>query len=291
MSEEKNTFFPYHDIEDVIGEIVSVKPMCPGVYYMIAKKPEAPAAGEYYAVEKDSPCISSMAKTYGRQLAGRPELVLYAFSEGRSGSGIIDYEIGKYLVANHLPLPDNDSLHSIAVFQADNYPEYFGTYPVPIHTPRGFTLRWRKLINGVYWLETDQVKHFLAVCYPIWSVDLSEYVVKLAEQTDYDKSHGMEETLGHLFFSMRDGCLVLSELLPVYKELAQSDMLDMAALENAIWAYHPRYAVLHNMREQTGQNDLLHNLLASLGLIDEPNIVEDGMLAISPAAGSDYLRI
>ena len=55
---------------------------------------------------------------------------------------------------------------------------------MPLHTPRGNTVRHKRLLNGVYWIETDQCRELLAVCYPIGQGDLPVMVQEWALQTD-----------------------------------------------------------------------------------------------------------
>ncbi len=58
---------------------------------------------------------------------------------------------------------------------------------LPIYTPNGFTVRYQTLENGIYWIETDECKEILAVCYPIWYAELPGTAQKLGKITEYDK--------------------------------------------------------------------------------------------------------
>lgn len=83
-----------------------------------------------------------------------------------NGHRIVRYELYKYRLQHGLPLPEQSALRDTAVYGMELHPEYFGPYPVPLHTPRGNTVRHKRLLNGVYWIETDQCRELLAVCYP-----------------------------------------------------------------------------------------------------------------------------
>ena len=169
-----------------LGEIVLAEQPYPGVYHIAAKKSETVfTASEYYIVVKNTPIISQTVKNYGKICIGHPELLLYPLSDDKSGWRLVEYEGMKYLTQNHLPLPERETLHSTAIYFMEYHPEYFGEYPVPIITPRGYTLRHMRLDNGVYWLETDRCEQMLSVCHPIWSCELSAAALSLKQETDY----------------------------------------------------------------------------------------------------------
>ena len=100
----------------------------------------------------------------------------------------VRYESLRYRLTHDLPLDEDesDSLHTISVFGMEICPAYFGDYPVPSFTPRGFTTRHQKLMRGVFALETDQREKMVALCYPIWNAELPEAVIEAAEQIDVD---------------------------------------------------------------------------------------------------------
>ena len=132
-------------------------------------------------------------------------------AEDAGGWRIIDYELGRYRVQNHLN--QACSLHEIALNAAEFHPEYFGTYPVPFSSPRGYTTRYWILENGIYWVETDQCEEFLTVCYPVWSTELSGLAMQIGEQLEHDKTHGIHQTLGYIFFSSSVSCIPIHELM------------------------------------------------------------------------------
>ena len=93
-----------------------------------------------------------------------------------------------------------------------------------------------------------------------------------------------------MFFTEEDGCLALFELLPAHRALATSARLDKLALMNAIWSYHPEYALAHNLREQQGLNDMLGLILNDAGFECELSGSPKNMIALSDKAGTEYVR-
>lgn len=199
------------DLLDALGKILYSEQECPGVWYAVIEGNDS-AAEEYCLVERTATCISDEAKAYGRALPHHPELLSFRLDDHQSGAGIVRYEIIRYLVRNGLPLPEGESLLSAAVFGMEDYPDYFGRYPAPRLTPHGFSTRWRELRPGVFSIETDRGNALLAVCYPLWSSCLPEQIIQLAEQTDYDQEHGIDNTFGYLFFPEASAHLILAEL-------------------------------------------------------------------------------
>ena len=154
----------------------------------------------------------------------------------------------------------------------------------------GCTVRHWILDNGIYWIETEQCKELLALSYPVWSTELSDLTANLGEQTEYDKAHGIEETLGYIFFPARASCIPLRELMRARPEWAGT-VIDKPALMNAIWDAAPEYAYLMNWQEQSGKNDLFSALLAEIGMDVEPNIAMENMIPLFPDAGKDFLLL
>lgn len=181
------------DLENEIGSIVEKEMLCPGVYLLTARNEDELIARDYYAVMEKS-IIPPEAKAYGQELSG---LWLFPMTDGSEEYKLINYEVAKYRAQNNLPL--DEPLRATAFFAAQSFPDYFGALPIPIYTPRGCTIRHWILDNGIYWLETDQCEELLAVSYPVWSTELSDLTANLGEQTEYDKAHDIEETLGYIF--------------------------------------------------------------------------------------------
>ncbi len=270
------------ELTDKIGSIEEVEELCLGVHYVTAKREDDLLSGEYYVVKEKS-AVPQAAKSYGQKISG---LRLFSITDGGEEYKIIQYEVAKYRAQNNLP-PD-EPLWATAFFAAQSFPEYFGAFPVPLHTPRGVTLRHWILDNGIYWLETDQCEKVLAVSYPVWSTELSDLTASLGEQTEYGKAHDIEETLGYIFFPAKVSCIPLRELIRTRPEWTGT-LIDKPALMNAIWKVAPEYAALMNCQEQSGRNDLFSALLAEAGVQVEPNISTDNMIGIFSDAGENYL--
>ncbi|MBE7003988.1 MAG: hypothetical protein E7425_06855 [Ruminococcaceae bacterium] len=277
------------DIEEDLGTIVDSELLCPGVYYA-ASEGDGRFAQEYYIIERGASCISEAAKAYGKLLPHHPELLACRIDEPEGGRDVIKYEISRYRKKNGLPLPDGESLLTIASYAMENNPEYFGSFPAPIHTPRGTMTRYKTIINGVIALETDQCERMVAVCYPMWETALSDYAKQLGEQTAYDKEQGIDETMGYLFFKESDGALALFELAGEFPEILSSGLLDLRALHNALWQNHPQYSVIYNRDEQNGLHDAFAMLLSLLGVDAEPVSYPDRLIRLTMDAGTDYLR-
>ena len=273
-----------------LGELCSAELECPRVYHL-AVKPETdhcPFPMEYYLVLDGAP-ISKEAKRYGTPLENSRGLV-FSLEQEDSGAKIIEYEIFKYRVLNHLPLPGNETLHGCAVYAAELYPEYFGMLPVPALTPWGYTTRHRALASGIYWIETDQCLEVLAVSHPAWAADLSGSVLRHARQTDYDTEHGINRTLGYKFFSKEVSCVVIFELLQYHSEWLTDGRVHLPALMNAILEYWPEYAVTFNAHEQAGLNDGAGLFLRYMGIEVELSGSVERMITLTPGVGTDYLR-
>lgn len=219
-------------LDDTVGEIVRASQECPGVYYIAARKQDGKfLADEYYVVEKSSPAISKEAMVYGRMPEEDSRVLLYSFAEERRGYKIIEYEIYRYQVRHGIYADGQTSLRDIAFYNMEYHPEYFGTYPAPLATPRGRTARYKPLMNGVFWIETGTGEEVLAVCYPIWNCDFSETVLKQSEQTEEDVREGIDSTLGYLFFSKWASSLALFELWGQYEELRAGGLINYPAID------------------------------------------------------------
>ena len=105
--------------------------------------------------------------------------------------------------------------------------------------------------------------------------------------TEYDSSHGIDNTLGFLFFKEPEYCLVVFELLSFQKEWLQGLVL-RPQLMNAIWKYHPEYATTHNMEEQHGLHDGFGMLLNTLGHEVELSSSVDRMISITPNVDCNF---
>ena len=276
------------DLGSDIGIIKAASLECPGVYYIAASRGPFLVADEYYVVDDDTSMISQTAKRYGRRSQESPRFLL---NDKSSGCGIIDYEVAKYRYQHNISDPSGSTLHDIAIYNMEHNPEYFGTYPAPTCTPYGYTTRYHALMKGVFWIETDQCKETLAICYPMWNGDLSDGVMELGIPAEGDAQAGMDIALGYLFFNKTAGSLALFELWQLYDSLRDSGYIDYPALMNYIWKYAPEYAAAHNLNNQFGLNDTLGLLLNVLGDERELQSFPEDNIMISEGAGLRFLKI
>ncbi len=272
-------------LNEMLGRISPLKTEAPGVYYLTVRN-----FGETYMVEESSSTISDEVKGYGKKYSDYPGLLFYPFNETKGGFKLVAYELEKYAVKQRFSGHDSASLRSVAVYAAEYHPEFFGTYPVPLHTPWGCTIRHRSIENGVYWLETDLCREVLTICYPIWDADLSAEAVGLGVVTEYDQLHDINATLGYRFYKKADACVPIFELLKTRMHWSRTGQIDVPTLMNAIWRDHPDYALNHNIKEQTGANDEISLLFRQLGIEVDPNISQENMITLFPDAGVEYLH-
>lgn len=295
MIERDNTTWPEglpKELEDFFYEVKFVEVEAPGVYSIIARMhPDRLLTDEFYVVDRSSTIISDAAKKYGGAMSEIPQFLLFPYDKKDGGFPIIAYELARYRVTNGEKLERMGNLHNMAFYGMEQYPHYFGYYPAPTMTPKGYMTRYQTIDNGIFLLETDQGNRLMAVCYPIWESDLSDALTEAGLQTDYDIAHSISETLGYLFFEEPYFCLVIFELVYLREEWVKSGMVDLAALMNAIWGDQPGYAAAHNLSEQSGLHDALGVLLNILGTEVELSSSTDRMIAITPNAGCDYLHL
>ena len=286
---EINTF-PLEDIAYDLGEIKAAEQICPGVYYVSVRDLETGFPHEYYIAHKGEAPLSAQAKAYGTPMDCDKNLLAFLLENEKGGGKVVKYEVQKYRATHHMPMLNDEAILVTAIYGMEHYPEYFGDFPVPALTPRGATLRHRRLVCGVYALETVSFERMIAVCYPVWSCDLSDYTLAQAEQLDSDVRQGIDSTLGYMFFPENAGCLALFELWKWYDEIMASGLIDRAAMMNAIWQNHPEYAALFNRQEQEGLNDSAAHFWRWLGYDVEPKSDEGSLILFTSDAGTDYLR-
>lgn len=245
------------DLTAELGEIRDAQLLSPGVYFLSTKKVEK--YSEVYVVAADASAISEKARSYGQEFPGHPDLRVYEVDRPGSGRRIIEFELRRYRMKCHLPeIETGDSIFSIALYGAEEHPDYFGGFPVPSLTPRGYTVRHKIIMNGVYWLETDRCEEMLAVCYPIWQADITIPEQNQGEQLEYDRVRGIDNALGYLFFPKQSSCIPLYELSRLHSEIEEGGMVNMAALSNAICEFYPEYTAMHNEEESKyGRNDFI----------------------------------
>lgn len=278
------------DISETTGEIMSAEFLCPGVYY-ISSSEIVDGGSEFYAVDKRSEAISDAAKAYGRLADGVADCLLYPFERQGSGRGIIAYEAQRYYAKRNLPQADNRELLDAAAYGMESYPEYFGSFPPPLDTPMGRVLRYKTLINGVFWAETDKVTEIIAVAYPLWQDVFSSYVMRYAAYAGQNEGMEADDAIECLCFPERAASVVLFELRNYYHELRDSPYIDGSALMNAIYRDFPDYAVAFNALEQSGGNDVTSLLINLAGGDEEPHGLAENMIAITKDAGFRFLRL
>ena len=96
--------------------------------------------------------------------------------------------------------------------------------------------------------------------------------------------------LGYLFFSKRASSLALFELWGQYEELRAGGLIDYPALMNYIWAHFPEYAATYNIQNQMGMHDTFGLLMNALGTEVELQNNPNKVIAMSKAAGLDFLN-
>lgn len=271
-----------------LGMITEGSLVMPGVYEVVLEDPATSTSVEAYIVHQDAAGISSAAKEYGERVPGHPELLVYSENATGNSTYIIGYELFRYKVLNHLPLPEGETIRGIAAIGAEMYPEYFGSYPVPFLTPWGFTTRNKIIANGLFWIETEQCQRGLAVAYPKYD-DLSDGAMELAERFDDGSAHTNWGMPGYLFFRETNSSIPLFELICLGPGESMASSIDLAALMNAIYQFHPEYAVQHNASEQAGLNNALGQLLHMLGIDMEPEISQERLISLTAQAGTEFI--
>ncbi len=278
-------------LEDDLGSIIMSQHITPGIYYVSAAMDDETVPNEYYIAERECTELSLEAKRYGQPLENHPEYLCYPAGSPDNGRMVIEYEANRYLKKQGLPLMECESLLAIADYGREYEPEYFGDYPTPLYTPKGLTLRYITFKPGIFLIETDRLDKVLAICYPIWNSEFSDYTKSKGEQFTYDQLCGIDNTEGYLFFAEENACLALFELWPVSQQIEKSKRINAAAMMNAIWKHHPTYAASHNIREQAGLNDGLALLAISLGIDVDLQGSTDNVIPIFEGEGTDYLKI
>lgn len=272
-------------LEAEIGPVTAIREWNPGVYH-IATDEEGLFLQEYFVV-LDNACIASKVQNYGKKMDG---LRLFAQADDSSGWRIVEYENSKYnITVKKKPVPEpifrDTSLHAM-----ECHPEYFGTFPVPFHTPHGCTLRHRTLANGIYWLETSECREMLTVCFPIWNAELSVAASVLSEITEWDRRNGASRSACYIFFSKKASCIPLYELMETRREW-DGTVISRPALMNAIWAFMPKYALHLNGQRDEALAAEASKLLHQPGVQVFPGPNRKQAACMYPGAGTDFLLL
>jgi len=270
-----------------LGTVVEAEPVIPNVYDAVLEQPET-GTTEAYIVSTRADGISRSAKRYGKTAPGCPELLVYLEDETGDPRCIISYELFRYKILHKLPLPEGETIRSIAATGAEMYPKYFGFYPAPFLTPWGCTTRNKVIANGLFWLETERCYRGLAVGCPKYD-DLSSGAAALAEQPDDGPGFPKDHMPGYLFFKEIDSCVPLFELLILGGDELLFCEIDRAALMNAIYQFHPEYAAQHNMNEQAGRNDGVGLLLRSMGADVELQSNPERLISLTEQTGTEFI--
>ena len=292
MANAESYAFPggIYELQNEIGTTVDTEEECPGVVYVSSIMPKDGYPREQYIIDRAAPSISEAAKRYGHPMVNHPELILVIIEEEGGGDKVILYEILRYKKQHGFPLSEDEDILATAVFGMEDYPEYFGHYPAPIMTPHGKTVRYQEIINGILLLETEAAAKLIAVCYPMWSGDLSEYARCFGEQNEYDKQRGINYTCGYLFFKEDTGSVAMFELWNYHSKLRNCNRIDGQKLMNALWQYHPHYVIRYNDRETRGENDLVGLFFRELGIEDiELRRSPEHLISMSVDSGTVYL--
>ena len=195
-------------IEHEIGEILAWEQFVPGVYYVAVRDPEFDLTQEYYVLYANHASISEYVKNHGKSILSTPNVLAFDVCDMKSGKFLLEYEAYRYLLANKLPLPENEDIRDVTAYGREYHPEYFGDHVVPIKTPLGLTLRYRRLMFGTFLIETDQMLRGLAVCNPIYSCDLTDFTIEKGQEADDQ----MPESFQYLIYTEASACLALYEL-------------------------------------------------------------------------------
>ena len=262
-------------LEAAIGELRETEEECPGVRYVSTYGGGAQKGHEFYVVARDAEAIPNEAKSYGTDIPGCPGYLLYPMDAERQTRKIIQYEILRYRAREGASDEDRETLRETALDGMEENPEYFGLFPCPNMTPYGHTARYKTLMNGVFWLQTDCLDDALAVAYPIWDDIFSDCLMNMAQ--------GDADGFGYLFFPERAICLAVFELGRTYRAMRECPRIDAAAMMNAICRDFPDYAVKYNIMEQSGGGNPLGQALSRPAS-------PDWMISLTPDAGTDFLR-
>ena len=97
-------------------------------------------------------------------------------------------------------------------------------------------------------------------------------------------------TLGYKFFSKKESCVVIFELLQTRPKWRTSGNIRLPELMNAIWTNYPEYAMSFNAHEQAGLNDGVGLFFQSMGVDVELKNSEENMIKLNPDVGVDFLH-
>ena len=262
-------------LEAAIGELRETEEECPGLRYVCTDGDGEQDGTEFYVVDRETDAISNEAKSYGAEITDCPQYLLYPMEYEKRARKIIQYETLRYRMKDDVSDEDREKLRETALDGMEECPAYFGAFPPPTMTPYGHTARYKTLMNGAFWIQTDCLDNALAIAYPIWDDIFSDYAMNMAQ--------GDADGFGCLFFPERAICLAVFELGRTYRAMRECPQVDAAALMNAICRDFPDYAVKYNLMEQAGGGNPLGQALSRPAS-------PDWMISLTPEAGTDFLR-
>jgi len=221
---------------------------CPGVFYLSICRPDSIVCRELYAVTPSAvpEIISEEAITYGNKIGN---IYFFEYDIEHSGWHLIQYEIMRYKCKHGIQCYETQSLYGTAAFATEQYPEYFGETIPPRCTPWGLVVRYKKAVDGVYFLETDRCEWVLALSFPVWSVGISEDAKQFGSFCEVDKRMNQEEA-EYLYFQ-RNKCAP-----PIFELLQNEDytgirkfIVSQEVLENVLYKETPFYVIAKNLSE------------------------------------------
>ena len=268
-----------------LGMVTEAELVMPGVYNAILEFFETGLAVEAFIVLSSAEEISAAAKRYGKTDPDYPNLLVYSEDETGNTRYIVGYELFRYKILRHLPLPEGETIRSISAAGAEMYPEYFGGYPVPFLTPWGCTTRHKIIANGLYWLETELCQRGLAVAY----LKYDDGARSLAERFHDASVQADRDVPGYLFFTEANSSVPLFELVSVIPKEQLCYEVNRAALMNAVYQHFPEYAAQHNLAEQAGLNDGLGQFLHTQGIDVALNGSPDRLIFLTAQAEEEYI--
>ncbi len=270
--DEAKTIYHWEDLpfrldEDEWGKLEMAAEECPGVYYVCLSHEAAPVQELYVVTQDATPAIISQEVVdHGVQTGG---VWVFDYQGCDSVYNLVEYEITRYRVKQGLP-PEkgHDNLYSISVYAGEFFPWYFGGTIPPRNTPFGLTVRVKKVSEGLFFLETDQCRWVMAVSFPIWNTELSDYAVGLGAFCDDELAARVKESR-YLVFPRERCAPAIYELLegPDHQGLMRF-IQSTQVLEAHLWEHFPEYTLSHNANEISGNGkaDILENLLKHLGV-------------------------
>lgn len=235
---------PFIEIPNNLGKINAVEMPSQDVYWVSLTLSDPPQeeqiADDCYILPKNysGKAISKRAQAFGLE---RGDLLIFDYDHGRY---IIEYELLaekiRYAAEHERQFLLERSLE-ITTFGHDLFPAYFGECLPPLETPCGPTARYIAVCNGIFFVETAK-KWFLAICYPIWHCELRTTVHSMGMQIDRDREHGINQTLGFLFFDEKSCVTALYELLEQESYQALNDyIISKELLIATLWNTAPEY--------------------------------------------------